>query len=76
MTPRIFFTRSEIKRVVFMVKQQYPACRWGQALLNKFPEFDAADREFNTNLWEDDNYESVVQKIFMIQQMNGAVERI
>ena len=69
-------TRGEIKRIVFMAKEQFPGCRWGQAFLNKFPEFDAADKEFKTNLWEDDNYQSVVQKIFTIQQMNGAVERV
>ena len=76
MTPRMFYTRSEIKRAVFMAKEQFPACRWGQSFLNKFPEYDAPDRVFNTNLWEDDNHESVVQKIFIIQQMNGAVERV
>lgn len=76
MTPRIFNTRSEIKRAVFMAKEKFPGCRWGQAFLNKFPEFDAADREFKTNLWEDDEMSSVVGKILIIQQMNGSVERI
>lgn len=76
MTPNTFMTRGEIKRVVFMAKEQFPGCRWGQAFLNKFPEFDAVDKEFKTNLWEDDDMSSVVGKILIIQQMNGAVERV
>ena len=76
MTPNIFMTRDEIKRIVFRAKEQFPECRWGQAFLNKFPEFDAADKEFKTNLWEDDDMPSVVGKILILQQMNGSVERI
>lgn len=76
MNKRSFITRSEIKRVVFMSTERFNGCRVGQAFLNQFPDFEEEDRQFNLNLWEDDNFESVVFKIHSIQQMNGSIERL
>jgi hypothetical protein len=76
MTPNIFATRSEIKRAVHLSRERFPNCRVGQAFLNQFQEFDAADREFGLNMWQDDDFLSVVSKIHQIQQMRGAFERI
>ena len=76
MNKRSFVTRGEIKRVVFMSMERHKGCRVGQAFLNQFPDWHDDDRQFNLNLWEDDNFESVVSKIHMVQQMNGSIERL
>ncbi len=76
MDSQIFVTRSGIKRIVFMSMERHKGCRVGQAFLNQFPDWHDDDRQFNLNLWEDDNFESVVSKIHMVQQMNGSIERL